>query len=213
VATAEDGAGAAARDVASADTAAEAPAAATREAATPGFGDAPEPLPAVAPPGLSEAAEGPRGTAATPHAAPEARPEIGARAAQQAAAALSASPDGRIELRLDPEELGPVRLGLAPGDGTITVQIAAERGETLDLLRRHADVLARELRQAGYGEVSFQFGADTASGGGSAPRHGYTSPGATDAVEAAPGDPMTAQAAQIPPARRGIVPGTLDLRL
>jgi hypothetical protein len=170
-------------------------------------------LPPAAAHGIGEAPLGLRDSATAPHAAPEARAEIGARAAQQVAAALTASPEGRIELRLDPEELGPVRLGLLPGDGTITVQIAAERGETLELLRRHADLLARELRQAGYGEVSFQFGADTASGGGAAPRDGYAPTDAREANETAPGDPEAAPAAPTPFARRDHAARALDLRL
>jgi flagellar hook-length control protein FliK len=182
-----------------------------------GTGDAAQRMPMAAPAGLlPEAPGGPheaRGLHAAPHTTPEARTEIGARAAEQAATALTASHDGRIELRLDPEELGPVRLGLAPGDGTITVQISAERGETMDLMRRHADVLARELRQAGYGEVSFQFGADTASGGGSAPRHGYATPQSRGAGEASPGDPAAAATARTPAAPRALAPGALDLRL
>lgn len=183
-----------------------------RSAAGAGPGAIPEPPPAAGH-GFGEGPSGVRDAAAAPHAAPEARAEIGARAAQQVAAALTASPEGRIELRFDPEELGPVRLGLAPGDGTITVQIAAERGETLELLRRHADLLARELRQAGYGAVSFQFGADTASGGGAAPRHGYAPPATPVSGDAARSDPAALAAPHASSAPHGLGTGVLDLRL
>ncbi len=114
-------------------------------------------------------------TSDAPRAAdPTHRPaDPGPRAAQQVAVALAMNPDGRIELALDPEELGPVRLALTPGDGTMTVHLAADRAETLDMLRRHTDILARELRQAGYGDVTFRFGSETPAGGHHAPRHGY----------------------------------------
>lgn len=87
------------------------------------------------------------------------RQDHGPRAIQQIAAALTTNTEGRIELRLDPEELGLVRVGLTPGDGAMTVHVSAERSETLDLLRRHSDVLARELRDIGYGDVTFDFGS------------------------------------------------------
>ena len=81
----------------------------------------------------------------------------------------------------------------------------ADRPETGDLLRRHAAQLARELGEAGYGEVSLEFAA-----GGEAPR---------DQAPAPPRDTWTAPlaavepaaAAPAPAARRGA--GPLDIRL
>lgn len=98
--------------------------------------------------------------------------------------AISEGPAGIVEIALDPEELGSVRLGLVPDGGGITVFLSAERPETGDLLRRHAEHLARDLREAGYGDVSFRFGSDTASGGGH-PDGGLASPYRTDANGAA----------------------------
>ena len=43
-------------------------------------------------------------------------------------------------------------------DGVITMTVLAERSETLDLMRRHSDQLAQELRQLGYGTINFSFG-------------------------------------------------------
>jgi hypothetical protein len=150
-------------------------------------------------------------------------PDAGARAAQQAAIALAASPEGRIELRLDPEELGPVRLALAPSDGALTVQISADRAETLDLMRRHADLLARELREAGYGAVNLDFGAGRDSGG--AAGRGYPAPAPNPAPTPTP-IPAPGTTAEAVPADavRGALAGpasglgrpgagTLDLRL
>ncbi|MBV2359323.1 flagellar hook-length control protein FliK [Thalassococcus sp. CAU 1522] len=65
--------------------------------------------------------------------------------------------DSVVELRLDPEELGHVRMQITAGETGLQMAIAADRPETLDLLRRHIDQLARALAAAGYGEASFEF--------------------------------------------------------
>lgn len=122
---------------------------------------------------------------------------------------------GRVKLRLAPEELGPVRLELRPGDGAISVHLAAERGETLDLLRRHGEVLIRELRQAGYGEVRLDFG--TGWSDGSASRHGYGTAPAPHQSDTATGttpaetDTPSASETTAPPRRTGA--RALDMRL
>ena len=66
--------------------------------------------------------------------------------------------DGTIEVRLSPEELGRVRLTVAQRDAEVTISVLAERSETLDLMRRHADALSSDLRQAGFDRLSFSFG-------------------------------------------------------
>ena len=80
-------------------------------------------------------------------------------------------PDGPIEVSLSPEELGRVRLLLQAAEGGMVVQIAAERSETLDLIRRNIDLLAQDLRGQGYTELRFAFG-DAQTGG----KGGYSSP-------------------------------------
>ena len=40
----------------------------------------------------------------------------------------------------------------------MVVHVQTERPETLDLLRRHIDMLARDLAEAGYEGASFDFG-------------------------------------------------------
>jgi hypothetical protein len=63
-----------------------------------------------------------------------------------------------VELTLNPVELGRVRLSLVPGDGIMSVSILADRPETLDLMRRHIDLLAQDFRDMGYASASFSFG-------------------------------------------------------
>lgn len=89
--------------------------------------------------------------------------------AQQMAEAARALRDGPVELTLKPEELGRVRMTLATGaDGAMTMTVQAERPETLDLMRRHINDLARELQQMGFSDLNFSFGRDR-SGSGQAP--------------------------------------------
>jgi flagellar hook-length control protein FliK len=95
-----------------------------------------------------------RAEAAVRHDAP--RPVM-----QQVAEAARALREGTVELTLKPEELGTVKMTLASGaDGTMSMSLQAERPETLDLLRRHIDELARELREMGFENLSFSFAQD-----------------------------------------------------
>lgn len=66
--------------------------------------------------------------------------------------------DATVELALAPEELGRLRMTVSTDGDAIRVTLHAERPETLDLLRRHADDLRQEFRQAGFGFTSFRFG-------------------------------------------------------
>ncbi|MBN2906215.1 MAG: flagellar hook-length control protein FliK [Rhodobacteraceae bacterium] len=121
------------------------------------------------------------------------------------AEALHRAPDGAVDVTLSPEELGRVRLSLTPGDGTITVSITAERGETLDLMRRHADLLGNAMRDLGYGAVTLDFGGQsTDRGAGHGPANASDDGPTTDT--APPVDHRSG-----PPA--GPVDGGLDLRL
>ena len=71
------------------------------------------------------------------------------------------SGDNSIELRLQPEELGRVRLTMQTTDAGVSVQVSADRSETLDLLRRNIDVLENDLRKQGFASTSFSFGSNT----------------------------------------------------
>ena len=80
-----------------------------------------------------------------------------------AAAVIAAIPPAtagtdRVEVILSPEELGRVQMEFRAEGNAMRVFLTAERPETLDLLRRHADQLASELRQAGYSGASLSFG-------------------------------------------------------
>ena len=72
--------------------------------------------------------------------------------------------DGSIELRLNPEELGRVRMTLTPAESGMIVSLSVERAETLDMMRRNIAMLGREFAELGYTDVSFDFGASSQDG-------------------------------------------------
>ncbi|PQO22875.1 hypothetical protein C2I36_10765 [Rhodobacteraceae bacterium WD3A24] len=148
-------------------------------------------------------APAPPQTPAAPQAAP--RADIASNAAPQIGAALTQAEDGPVEVRLSPEELGRVRLFMSGGEGGMNVHLQADRGETLDLLRRHVSMLADELRQAGYDALNFSF----SDGREDAPAPQAHAP-VTPAEPEADGD---AGAGPAPPPRRPGEDAGLDLRL
>lgn len=107
--------------------------------------------------------------------------------------------DGAVDLALSPVELGNLRLSmLADGDRMI-VHVVADRPETLDLIRRHADQLGEALRDSGFADVQYSFSQGQR---GRAASHRQA-----DSVEAAP-----ASAAMPPPAPPA-ADDRLDIRL
>lgn len=77
--------------------------------------------------------------------------------------ALIRQPNQPVEIALNPEELGRVRIVLTHLDTGLTVAISAERPETLDLMRRHIEQLAAEFRQLGYENIGFEFSGGDAN--------------------------------------------------
>jgi flagellar hook-length control protein FliK len=113
------------------------------------------------------------GTVATaqPGVQLQAAPGLPPTLAADLSALIARRPDGPVELTLSPEELGRLRISLTQeGDGlVVTVQV--ERADTLDLLRRNADVLLQEIRAAGFAGGSFSFsGWGGGASGGAGPQ-------------------------------------------
>jgi flagellar hook-length control protein FliK len=77
--------------------------------------------------------------------------------AQQLAIAVHKTQDGVTSLVLNPEELGRVRLAITTQDEIMAFTITTERAETQDLMRRHIDMLAQEMKELGYQNVGFSF--------------------------------------------------------
>ncbi len=97
------------------------------------------------------------GGASTPHMA--------RHVAIQLSDAAGKAADKAIDVTLSPSELGRVRITLTPGDGGMVVSVNAERPETLDLMRRHVDVLDQEFRDLGYGATDFTFSKEEGGAG------------------------------------------------
>ncbi|MCF6316045.1 MAG: flagellar hook-length control protein FliK [Marinosulfonomonas sp.] len=133
------------------------------------------------------------------------RPEVGRHIAQQLVEIARQMPDRPVELTLNPDELGRVRLTFTMSDGGIHVAVLAERGETMDLLRRHIETLAQEFRNMGYKDVNFDFS-----------RNGQGNSGNTDSNPDDPeGQTQTPTETQtLTPVQLSLEPSTgLDLRL
>lgn len=115
--------------------------------------------------------------------------------------------DGTVEIALNPEELGRVRLSLQGDTTRLHVAIQFERPETQDLMRRHIAQLQSDFREMGYTNISFDFGQTPSGGGPDLPAP--TDSGADPAPELPP------DTAPVPAPRRmaATSPGGLDLRL
>ncbi len=91
-------------------------------------------------------------------------PQINPVRDQIVAAVAARQSDGRLEVRLDPPELGRVTISFdRDGAEMVRAVISADTPETLDLMRRHADVLQRALEEQGFDGLDLHFadkGAD-----------------------------------------------------
>ncbi|MEM8754263.1 MAG: flagellar hook-length control protein FliK, partial [Pseudomonadota bacterium] len=122
----------------------------------------------------------------------------------QISIAVAGADRNKVEIRLDPPELGRVSVSLSLGDEGARAVIAVERQDVSDLLRRHGDMLQRDLAEAGFGDVSLEF----ADGGEAAQRGDEPEPevGGRD-------DLATHEISQIAVARPADAGRRLDLRL
>ena len=91
---------------------------------------------------------------------PQSEAALSRHIASQIADIAKPVPDRPIDLTLNPEELGRIRLSFNTENGVLSVSVTAERPETLDLMRRHIETLAQELRNIGYRDVNIGFGQE-----------------------------------------------------
>ena len=85
-------------------------------------------------------------------------PDLPRNVIQQLTHGIKAGQDRTADILLNPAELGRVRISLQSGDTGVTVNILADRPETLELLRRNVDLLAQDFQDIGYGAADFAFG-------------------------------------------------------
>ncbi len=85
------------------------------------------------------------------------RVELPQHISHSVAEAFKSAPNKPIEITLNPIELGRVRMIMTTSETGITVTVTADRGETLDLMRRNIDDLGKSLSDLGFEDVSFAF--------------------------------------------------------
>lgn len=123
-------------------------------------------------------------------------------------ARLPQAETGPVTILLAPQDLGALRFEVTRLGDALHLHLFVEQGLTLDLLRRHADQLVEDLRQAGFPEASLSF---TAGDGRGAQERDDPSP--PPVAEAAPSVPA-AEATVVPSALSSRSEnGRLDLRL
>ncbi|QAX31550.1 flagellar hook-length control protein FliK [Leisingera sp. NJS204] len=93
------------------------------------------------------------------------RPEAPRMIAAQMAEAFAAKGEQKVEVSLNPQELGHVKMRVMASETGITMIIQTERPETGDLMRRHIHELAEEFRRMGYEDISFEFSGGQAGTG------------------------------------------------
>lgn len=146
------------------------------------------------------------------HGAMPAIPAEPRHVARQIAEALVAARENGIDLQLSPEELGRVKLSITQGEAGLLVTVSADRPETLDLLRRHIDLLGEEFSALGLGETAFSFSDSQGNPEGS--------PAGQD-LQAAISDTSDLKDGQAPETEASLQPapqtrrdtGSLDIRL
>ena len=83
---------------------------------------------------------------------------LAASVSRQIAGMVGSRSENAVALLLSPEELGRVAMTLSTHDDGISVALVVDRPETLDLMRRHIDLLTRDLRELGFARVDISFG-------------------------------------------------------
>lgn len=73
--------------------------------------------------------------------------------------------DSAAEITLSPEELGSVRLTITRELSGLIISLQAERPETLELMRRNADLLQQELSEKGSPAAELKFSLSGQGGG------------------------------------------------
>lgn len=127
----------------------------------------------------------------------------------QVSAAIQNNTERAFDIHLSPAELGKVRITLSPSESGITVNILADRPETLDLLRRHADLLAQDFRDMGYDTAAFSFGAEDQGANDRAPAQS-----ASDSLElVAPAEHSQNKDLPSGSNSRPVASGRIDLRV
>lgn len=117
---------------------------------------------------------------------PSVAPQISARVVE----AVPAATEGPVEIVLDPEELGKLRMQITRSETGWTLHVNIERPETLDFMRRHIETLQKDLVSVGYESLNLQLGGGQ-NGGASAQEHLKCAEGPSIALDEGQSQNMT----------------------
>lgn len=81
----------------------------------------------------------------------------GSEVTRQIGAKIADLGPGQHLLRLTPEELGTVTFRITHDDSGVTILVAAERPEIMQMMRRHMDILVADLAESGLGDAQLEF--------------------------------------------------------
>ncbi len=113
----------------------------------------------------SAVSSAPSSVQTSPGTPPQTAPADRAVVQQITAAIVPGTAPGRIELVLDPPELGRLEVLIELADQSLKATITADRQGTNDLIRRHLDLLDQQFRQAGFDDVDLSFSDDQSGRG------------------------------------------------
>ncbi|MEL6999241.1 MAG: flagellar hook-length control protein FliK [Pseudomonadota bacterium] len=138
--------------------------------------------------------------------APMANEAVARSAVTQIAAALNTPSNARrIDLSLDPPELGRIEIQMEVAEAGMKAMLTAERHATGDMLRRQSDLLMQQLNDAGFESVDISFADFT---DGQMFESGSGQPGTSGGeTESAPSEPAPSER------RQRITSNAMDMRL
>ncbi len=88
---------------------------------------------------------------------------VARRIAAQLGDAFATTGEKKVDVLLNPKELGRVKMQVETSETGVKITINAERPETSDLMRKHIEQLEREFHEMGFADVSFEFKDDNSS--------------------------------------------------
>jgi flagellar hook-length control protein FliK len=98
-----------------------------------------------------------RSSSATNPGLPFSQTQLPESISAQISAAIRSENGGEIEIRLDPEELGRIRIVLSGKEAGMSVNVFSERPDVVELMRRHSNLLETELLEIGYRDADLSF--------------------------------------------------------
>lgn len=75
----------------------------------------------------------------------------------QVSSAISSTSKENIEIRLDPPELGRIIISMNQSESGLSALVSSEKAEIAELLRRHSELLSRELSKSGFEDATLEF--------------------------------------------------------